>query len=144
MMKFNKALGQLPLSAVVDSMKYLDANIIIRIVTNDSPDLAEEAILILSEAKKNSLFLHDVIISEICFVLEFHDYKMSRKDICSALLNIVGLSSISVSEFAKEALELYGSDTKLDYADCFLCIQSKNGDVITFDKHLKKVIDASK
>lgn len=132
------------LSVAVVSMKYLDANIIIRVITNDSPNLAETAISILSESKKKSLFLHDVIISEICFVLEFHEYRMSREDICSALLNIISLSSISVGEFTREALELYGSDIKLDYADSFLCIQSKNGDVITFDKHLKRVINDTK
>ena len=103
-------------------MKYLDTNIVIRVVTGDNPDLAKRAINEIQACSQNGLCLLDAILVEVCFVLEFHDYKMARHDIADALTTLVATPQIYVTAVTIAALKLYKQMPKLDYADCLLVV----------------------
>lgn len=123
-------------------MKYVDTNVLVRIITGDNEELAEQAIARIQSSGQNEFSVPDAILVELCFILEFHDYKMSRSDIAEAIEALLSAPQILVSESAQQALRVYRSHPKLDYADCLLYVlaKGKQDAVLTFDKELAKVL----
>ena len=122
-------------------MTYLDTNVVIRIITGDQPDKAEEALTVIQQGSRNSFVIIDAILVEICFVLEFHVYRMSRADIADALFALSSSPQVLISPTSKQAIEYYRSHPKLDYADCLLwALHTPTTDVMTFDMHLSTLL----
>lgn len=119
-------------------MKYVDTNVLIRVITGDDPALAKKAITEIERCSQNELCILDAILVEVCFVLEFHDYKMTRVDIASALQTLLATPQIQTSIVTIRALEMYAKFPKLDYADCLLAIMGGQHGVLTFDSDLLK------
>lgn len=119
-------------------MKYIDTNVLVRVITGDDQELAEKAIAEIETGAPGEYCIADVVLVELCFVLEFHAYAMARADIVAALESLVGTPQIVVSDKALAALKLYGAHPKLDYADCLLFVLGGKGGVLTFDKDLQK------
>ena len=121
-------------------MKYIDTNVLIRVITGDDKALAEQAIAQIQSGGQNEFSILDAVLVELCFVLEFHDYKMSRTDIAEAIEALIAIPQISVTDKTINALRLYKKHPKLDYTDCLLFqIGGKNG-VLTFDNELRKTL----
>jgi len=119
-------------------MRYVDTNVLIRVITGDSPTLAKKAIIEIQSCGQNELCILDAILVEVCFVLEFHDYRMARTDIANAILTIISTPQIYASTDTIHALEMYKRVPKLDYADCLLTIMGGENGVLTFDADLQK------
>lgn len=117
-------------------MKYIDTNVLVRIITGDDKTLAEQAIAQIQGGAKNEFSILDAILVELCFVLEFHDYKMARPDIAEAIEALLAAPQIQVADSTRHALELYKNHPKLDYADCLLLAVGGKDGVVTFDKDL--------
>lgn len=121
-------------------MKYIDTNILVRIITGDDQVAAQKAIAEIERGATNEFYIADAILVELCFVLEFHTYAMIRADIASAIESLITTPQITVAKETSQALKLYREHPKLDYADCLLfALGGKNG-VFTFDKALQRTL----
>ena len=123
-------------------MTYLDSNIIIRIITGDTPNVAEELLATIEQSKKNEFYISATVLVEVCFVLEFHDYAMLRADIYKAINTLITAPQVNISEDAIYALNIYKKYPKLDFTDCYLLSLAKqnNANILTLDKDLQKII----
>lgn len=121
-------------------MKYIDTNVLVRVITGDDKGLAERAIAQIESGTKHEFGILDAVLVELCFVLEFHDYKMLRTDIAEAIEALVSIPQISVTDTTVTALKLYKQYPKLDYADCLLFVVGGKDGVMTLDTDLRKIL----
>ena len=121
-------------------MKYIDTNVLVRVITGDDKVLAEKAIAQIESGAQNEFNILDAVVVELCFVLEFHDYKMLRNDIVEAIEALIAVPQISVTDNTIKALKLYKDHPKLDYADCLLFVMGGKSGVLTFDNDLRKIL----
>ncbi len=121
-------------------MKYIDTNVLVRLITGDDQELAAQAIAEIQRGGQNEFYILDAILVELCFVLEFHAYKMTRSNIAAALSALIATPQIILANISVRALELYEHNPKLDYADCLLWATGGTNGVLTFDSELSKAL----
>lgn len=121
-------------------MRYIDTNVLVRIITGDDQTLADKAIGEIESGAQGEFCIIDAILVELCFVLEFHAYAMARADIVAAIEALAAAPQISISDKTLSALRLYGEHPKLDYADCLLFVYGGKDGVLTFDKDLQRTL----
>lgn len=119
-------------------MKFIDTNVLVRMITGDNPALAEQAIAEIQSGAQNEFCILDAVLVEVCFVLEFHDYAMARNDIADALETLINAPQISVADAMLPTLKLYRQHPKLDYVDCLLFVVGGKNGVMTLDNDLRK------
>ena len=119
-------------------MKYIDTNVLVRVITGDNQTLANEAIAEIESGAPNEYCIVDAVLVELCFVLEFHAYGMARADIVIALETLAATPQVTVSDKTLTALKIYKEHPRLDYADCLLSVLGGKSGVLTFDKDLQK------
>lgn len=119
-------------------MKYLDTNVLVRIITGDDQALAEQGLATIERAGQGEFCVVDAVLVELCFILEFHSYRMTRGDIANALETLLDAPQLTVAEPTKRALALYRDHPKLDYADCLLFALGGKQGVVTFDQDLRQ------
>ena len=80
-------------------MRIIDANIILRYLTNDVQDQAERAGKLLAkvEAGSEAVFLPDIILADIIWVLEGY-YKQSREQIREWITTILSMRGLRFSD----------------------------------------------
>jgi predicted nucleic-acid-binding protein len=125
-------------------MRYIDTNVLVRVIAGDNPTLAAKAITAIQSSAQNELCILDAVLVEVCFVLEFHEYKMARADIAEALEILIATPQISVPEVTINALKLYKQHPKLDYTDCLLFVTGGKAGVLTFDGDLQELLALSR
>ncbi len=123
---------------------YVDANIILRFLTKDPPQMAEAVLKVFAEAKRGkvSLLIFPIITAEVVWVLEsFYGHpKKTIADIMTQFLLCDGLE-VEGLDLILEALALY-QGKNLDFADAFLAITAlrKGPQIIySFDHHLNRI-----
>ncbi len=79
-----------------------------------------------------------MILVEVCFVLEFHDYKMDRESIAEALLALTTSPQIFVTEATIQTLNVYKKIISLIMQSACFCVSGGKKGVYTFDKRLAK------
>lgn len=124
-------------------MRYVDTNVLIRLITRDDPALARRAETYISNAPTGDIVVLDAVIDETCTVLEFNQaYRLPRQLIYQALSRLLNRSVFEVSATARQALTVYAKHSKLDFVDCLLYVAAKghNQSVISFDKDLLKIL----
>jgi predicted nucleic-acid-binding protein len=121
-------------------VKYIDINVLVRVITGDNRKLAAQAIAEIQRGGQNEFYVLDAILVELCFVLEFHVYKMTRSKIAAALSALIATPQIMVADTSLQALELYKQNPKLDYADCLLWATGGKDGVLTFDGDLSRAL----
>ena len=119
-------------------MKYVDTNVLVRVITGDNPKLANQAIAEIQRGAQNEFCILDAILVETCFVLEFHEYKMTRANIAAALQALISSPQIFITDTTLRSLKLYKDHPALDYADCLLFATGGRNGVLTFDSDLQK------
>lgn len=121
-------------------MEIVDANIILRYLLNDVPELTKAATNIL---KNNKIFVPNEVIAEVTYVLE-KLYKVERKEIQDVLCEFIRNDNIIISdkEIIYEAFKIY-TKIKIDFVDSILYAYKKcrNITVYTFDKKLLKILN---
>ena len=120
-------------------MTYVDTNVLVRLITGDNIVLRNQAVHMIESSAKNSIIVHATVLAELGFVLEFHEYKMQRKDICSAMRSVFELSSVKMDNNLLKIITIYEANPKLDFTDALLLAES-NGSLMTFDKDLQKLL----
>ena len=96
-------------------MKYVDTNIILRVILRDNEELSPLAREIL---KTNECYVLPEVIPEAVYVLN-KVYKFTRKDIAHAILQLLPLVVVKDVRLTRLALN-YFSELNFDYVDCIL------------------------
>ncbi|MEW6572382.1 MAG: PIN domain-containing protein [Bacillota bacterium] len=103
----------------------LDANIILRFLTNDIPEQANRCAELLKrvEAGTEAVWLPDLVLADIVWTLE-KSYKQPKNQIYDLLLPILNLRGLRFSskQRARAALRLY-TEKNVDWTDAFTAAQ---------------------
>ncbi len=125
-------------------MRIIDANIILRYLTNDVQDQAERAgeLLAKVEAGSEEVLLPDIILADIIWVLEGY-YKQSREQIREWITTILSMRGLRFSDksVALDALDIY-VDLGIDWSDAFVTGQMINHgimEIYSFDRHFDRI-----
>lgn len=118
-------------------MKYVDTNIILRVILRDNEELSPLAREIL---KTNECYVLPEVIPEAVYVLN-KVYGFNRQDIAHAILQLLPLVVVKDVRLTRLALN-YFSELNFDYVDCILLARNKlyGHQVATLDKKLEKAI----
>lgn len=123
----------------------IDTNVIIRFLTSDSPTQAAAAERLFKESPPKSLFIPDLIIAEIIYVL-LSFYQLPKSEVIEKINILLDFRQFKTNKrLIKKALEIY-EDYNISFADSYLCalvILGKNKLVYSFDKKLMKVKEAA-
>lgn len=122
-------------------IRFLDANIIIRCVTQDDPVLAKKAQAILQQVKNSSVLVTtcESILTECVYVLSSKRlYNLPRADVAAILKVILSFRGLRLShkKTFERALNLYASSS-MDFADTLAVAHMerlKITDIYSFDK----------
>lgn len=123
---------------------YIDTNVIVRLLTNDPPELSKKAANFIDDHKDCRLIVNDLIVAEVIFVLESF-YKIKKDIIAENLNKFFTIPQIIVEnqKIIEAALDFYVLKN-IDYAEAFLsayAIENRSPEIASFDKHLDKVGD---
>lgn len=122
-------------------MRYIDTNILVRIMTNDLPELTQIAIQEVKNSKLGELIILDAVLVELFFILEFNKkYGFTRDKIGIIFNGILAIPQFKVSNVATNAFNIYINHAELDFTDCLLIISAKGKkeNAFSFDKDLNK------
>lgn len=119
---------------------FIDTNVLVRHLTGDPPDQAEQATRYLAAAEE--LLLPDLILAEVAYVLESY-YEVARSDVARTLRAVIGFPAIRVvdEELLLRAGEIYEIH-RLDFADAYLVASAEStgvGVVASFDRSIDRV-----
>ena len=120
-------------------MKKIDANVFLRYVLNDIPELSAKARKIIDQ---NIVEVPIEVLCEVIFVLTGH-YNIDRLNASMGLIRFFEQTQCILShrEAILKGLEYFGTNT-LDFVDCILAgyVKAEKDDIYTFDKKLEKLL----
>ncbi|MEX2046900.1 MAG: PIN domain-containing protein [Chloroflexota bacterium] len=122
---------------------WLDANVLIRVLTDQPADLARKAQTLLGRAQKGDLLLvlSVVVVAEVVWVLGRH-YGYDRDRIALGLRELVTADGIA-AEGADDVLDALALmvDHNVDFPDAYLAAAAnRRGDLVaTFDTDFRKL-----
>lgn len=116
--------------------RLIDANVILRYLLSDHPQMSEEAREIIADGA----FTLPEVLAEVVYVLN-GVYQVERTEIGRTLIDFLDEISIDNQDALCEALSLF-SETSLDFVDCILIARHRilGDEVISFDKKLNKML----
>ena len=125
-------------------MRTIDANIILRHLTNDVPSQAKQAEELLKRVEEGieEVFLPEIFLADIIWILEKY-YKQPREEIREWITAIISLPGLIFSDkdLALNALDIY-LDKRIDWSDAFASsqmLQREITEIYSFDKHFDKI-----
>lgn len=123
---------------------FLDTNIIVRLLTNDPPDLARRVANFIDSQPDSRFVLNDLIIAEVVYVLESF-YNVNKSTIADKLSKFFTIPNVKVEgqEVVEKALGFYNQNN-IDYAEAYLtayALKKKVKEILSFDKDLDKIKD---
>ena len=125
-------------------MRALDANVILRFLTDDVPEQASRCSELLKrvEAGTEEVWLPDLVLADIIWTLEKY-YKQPKKRIRALLIPILNLRSLRFSskKTAQKALQLY-AEKNLDWTDAVIAAQMlarKQSEIYSYDRDFDKL-----
>ena len=123
----------------------LDANMLLRLLTNEPKHLAERAAALLTAAEEQhiALVVVPLILAEVVYVLQ-SVYKWPRADIAQGLLELLSASVLVVleREVVAQTLRWYQEFPRIDFADAYiaaLAAHRGHGVVFSFDHDLRRL-----
>lgn len=119
--------------------KLIDTNIIIRIITNDNPELAKQAV---KEIEGGRNIISHVILAETIYVLSsVYSYSRNSLKAISLFINHPNIY-VENSELVHKTLEVF-FNSSFSFQDCYLISQSvlEGKAIVTQDKKLKNYIE---
>ena len=129
--------------------RVIDANIILRFLTNDLPDKAAacEALLQRVEAGQEEVFLPDLAIADIVWTLEkfYRVEKNKIRDIITPILAVEGLICSSKGQVLS-ALAIY-TQMNIDWTDAFIAAQMKESgqcEIYSYDRDFDKLSEVTR
>ncbi len=122
----------------------IDANVLLRFLTNEPVDHAERAAKLLGAvmAGEFDAYLEEVILAEVVWTLN-RFYRMPRADIAAALLNLLADDHILAAD--KDALRLaliFFAERNVSFVDAYLAakaLQAGDPVVYSFDRDFDRI-----
>lgn len=119
---------------------FVDTNVLVRHLTDDSPAMAAAASAYLRDEPE--LLLADLIVAETIYVLESF-YETPRGQVAEIMRSLLALGSIVTvdRDVLLRAIEVYEID-RLDFAEAYLvaCAESTGiGRIASFDRSIDRV-----
>ncbi len=121
----------------------MDANILLRFLTGEPPELAERAAMLLERGQSGDplLRVHSVVVAETVWVLQSF-YEYSKEEISGALIPLLEQPALRVegARTITRTLETM-SQRNVDFADALLAetARSRGEGVISFDKDFRNL-----
>lgn len=110
------------------NVEHIDTNIIIRLITQDSPDEVKKAEKLIADKHKIYVF-EDAAIMEVVFVLMSDFYRFTRQDVADSLKTIMLIDNIYFNKSViSHALDMFIAHPKLSFVDCYLAIMTETSD----------------
>jgi predicted nucleic acid-binding protein len=126
-----------------EAPSWVDANVLLRFLTGDPPELAARATGLLEKAEQSGvpLRVHSVVVAETVWVLQSF-YGYSRDEISGALVPLLEQPALRVegARVVTQALETMAT-SNVDFADALLATtaRSHREAVASFDKDFRKL-----
>lgn len=126
----------------------LDANVILRFLTQDHPQFSKAATALFEQAAAKEIVLEidPLILAEVIYSLEGY-YQKTREDIANALLRLVSSPGIDAERrpVIMDALFRY-RNCNVDFADAWLAALAvaKKTPAASFDRDLDKFKDVTR
>lgn len=119
------------------NMQLIDANVIIRCILNDCPEMTIKA----AEVIDNGAYTKPEIIAEVVYVLQ-KVYSVQREALRKMIYDILDVIICNESDCVRYAMDIY-AEISLDFVDCLLIAYNKinNEKIFSFDKKLNKRLD---
>ncbi|MEH2416499.1 PIN domain-containing protein [Nostoc sp.] len=122
---------------------WVDANILLRFLTGEPPDLAQRAFRLIQKAESGevTLRLSPIVVAEVVWVLSSF-YKYSRVQIAEVLLPLVVAEGILLDDLEQvtAALERM-ANANVDFIDAYLAeiARQKGETIVSFDRDFKRL-----
>jgi predicted nucleic acid-binding protein len=122
---------------------WIDANVLLRLLTNDPPEMAQKAVKLAQKAEQGeiNLKLLPIVVAEVIWVLNSF-YKYSRSEITEVLIPLITAEGIEVENQLQviAALEVMTAQN-VDFLDAYLAevARSKGEAVVSFDRDFRKL-----
>lgn len=117
------------------SMQLIDANVILRYLLNDSPEMSQKARVLVASG---SVYTKPEIIAEVIYVLK-GVYGIDKDGTREFIHSVLDDISCAEEECVRMAMDIYAS-ISLDFVDCLLIAYHRinKENVFSFDKKLNK------
>jgi predicted nucleic acid-binding protein len=123
---------------------FIDANVILRYLTKDPPDMAEASLQTFSAAQGGQirLILTPITVAEVVWVLEsFYDYP--KDQIATTITHFLHSEGLEVMnlDMLLQALSLY-HEKNIDFADALLAASALRlgpNFIYSFDRHFGRI-----
>ena len=123
---------------------YVDANVILRFLTGDPPDLAARARAVFDAVERGELTLivDEIVVAEVVWVLDsFYDYPSPQiGQVVGELLSHEGLEADDKPGLLA-ALSLF-ADKNVDFADALVAVHMDRAgvqEIFSFDRHFDRL-----
>jgi predicted nucleic acid-binding protein len=123
---------------------YVDANVILRFLVGDPPDISEQSAHLFQavEDRTLTLVLDDIVVAEVVWVLGSY-YRLAAREIASVLRGFLLQDGIEALDRDTLLLALTLYETKnVDFADSLLAARMLERGipaVFSFDKHFDRL-----
>lgn len=122
---------------------WVDANVLLRLLTGDPPDMATRALELARSAERGEvrLKLAALVVAEVVWVLGSF-YRFDRRRIAEVVASLVTAEGVEVEqeeEVLAALLEM--SDANVDFVDAFLAeLARRHGEpVVSFDRNFERL-----
>lgn len=123
-------------------LPFLDTNCIVRYLTDDPPEMAEKAALVIDGDEP--LIVSELVVAETAYVLE-SVYEYEREELVDALVSFIQRQNVRILQLPKtmvlEALRLCRSSKRHSFTDALLWAQARHHQaarLVTFDRRFPK------
>ncbi|MCL6448970.1 MAG: type II toxin-antitoxin system VapC family toxin [Armatimonadetes bacterium] len=122
---------------------WVDANVVLRFLTGDPPEMAAKALELMSRAEKGDIGLRvsHLVVAEIIWVLSSF-YRYAKNQIAETLISFLGADGIYAENPALLIQALQDMTEKnVDFADAYLAALARTHEesICSFDNDFKKL-----
>lgn len=122
---------------------WVDANVLLRLITGDPPEMAQRALRLVEQAELGevTIRLSPLVVAEMVWVLASF-YRYPRTQIAEVLLPLVSARGVSLEEAEQVVAALDRMATaNVDFIDAFLAetARCRGGAVASFDRDFSRL-----
>ena len=129
-------------------MYFIDANIFIRVLTQDDPAQSPKSLAFLeriADGHVSGMVTEGVILEVIQVLASKHQYGLDRSEIRERILPLFMLPNLQVQhrEIQLAAIELF-AESRLDYVDCLAIAYARLPElqgIVSFDQGLDRLVN---
>lgn len=119
----------------------LDTNVLVRFLTNDVPELAQQAEDLFKSAEPHSLEIPDVVFVELVLVC-LSSYAMPKEDVIEKMEAVLSYPAFNLNRALLTATLNYYRNHAISIVDAYLAALADTPEfdrLITFDTRLQRV-----